>query len=98
MEYAIVKNGIVVNIVVSQKALDKDWYEIPLGLHIGVGDMFDGEDYYDANGVKIQTDTELKFQKIKEQDVIKDKKIQVLTDINDFYEECLVEIASVIYS
>lgn len=50
MRYAIVENGIVINVAVSNRPLAASWHAIPIGCPVGIGDSFNGSLYRSPNG------------------------------------------------
>lgn len=50
MRYAIVENGIVTNIAVSNRPLAGTWHAIPTGCPVDIGDTFDGSLFRSPDG------------------------------------------------
>ena len=50
MNYAIIENGIVVNIAVSVQPLKSNWVAISSGTRVMIGDTYDGDMFYDPDG------------------------------------------------
>lgn len=59
MQYAIIHDGIVTNIVVSNRPLDASWYAIPIGCPVGIGDSYLNGCFYAPDGtLRLAPDTE----------------------------------------
>ena len=57
MVYAIVQNGVVVNTVVSNFAVNDSW--IPTGnIHVRIGDTYNGDSFF-HNDTRVLTEVEL---------------------------------------
>jgi len=50
MNYAIIENGIVVNIAVSNHQLAANWVAIPTGCPVSIGDSYDGAVFKSPEG------------------------------------------------
>jgi hypothetical protein len=50
MRYAIVENGIVTNIAISNRPLTAAWHAIPTGCPVDIGDAFDGSLFRSPDG------------------------------------------------
>lgn len=106
MIFAIVENGIVVNIAFGHAPLDQNWYLVPTGMIIDIGDTFDGNAFYDPDGnLRFTKDTSYvqenvdKLQSDVESDItLKNAQIKALSDRNDFLEDCIAEMACVVYA
>lgn len=51
MNYAIIENGLVVNIAVSNRQLEANWAAIPTGCPVVIGDSYDGSVFKSPEGV-----------------------------------------------
>ena len=50
MRYAIVENGIVTNIAVSNIPVEPNWYAIPIGSRVSIGDSYLNGCFYSPDG------------------------------------------------
>ena len=50
MKYAIIENGVVVNIAVSNRQIAANWVAIPIGCPVAIGDTYASGCFYDAGG------------------------------------------------
>ena len=50
MKYAIIENGIVVNIAIANRPLSNMWIQIPIRASVSIGDTWDGSMFYDQDG------------------------------------------------
>lgn len=102
MKYAIVKNGVVVNIASANRALSADWVQAPIGAGVSIGDRWDGAMFYDAsNSPRLTPEAQATQEYIKnlEQDnARKDELIKSLTDRVDLAEDCIAEMAMIVYA
>ena len=102
MNYAIIEDGIVVNIAVANHQVATNWILIPTGAPVGIGDTYDGKMFYGQNGnVKLTPETEVAQSRIAEleaENILKTVQIKALSDRNDFLEDCIVELAATVYA
>lgn len=102
MIYAIVEDEIVVNIAVSNHPLDDNWYLIPTRSNVSIGDAFDGVNFYDQNGkIRMPPETEVtqkRVEELEQENILKTAQIQALSDRNDFLEDCIAEMAGLVYA
>lgn len=50
MNYAIIEDGIVVNIAVSNRQLKANWVAIPIGSPVAIGDTYKNGCFYSPEG------------------------------------------------
>lgn len=50
MKFAIIEDGVVVNIADSNRALATNWILIPIGSAVSIGDTYDGRLFYAPDG------------------------------------------------
>ena len=102
MIYAIIENNIVSNIAESNHALNENWVAVPFGACVSIGSSYYNNIFYDANGEPILTPevnlTQNKIKELEEENVLKTAQIQALSDRNDFLEDCLAEMAGIVYA
>lgn len=102
MRYAIVENNTVVNIVISTYQVAENWIPIPTGACVGIDDVYDGSMFYSVDGdPRLSPEVELTQDRIKEleqDNVLKTAQIQALSDRNDFLEDCIAEMAGLVYA
>ena len=101
MTYAIIENNIVINIAESIYALNENWIAVPSGLYVSIGDSYENNIFYDPNG-NLRLTPEMfmaqeKITKLEEENTLKSAQIQALSDRNDFLEDCIAEMAGIIY-
>ena len=59
MVYAIVEDGNVVNIAESTRQIEPNWYAVPIGSPVGIGDSYDGKFFYAPDGtLRLSPDVE----------------------------------------
>lgn len=102
MIYAIVKDNIVENIAESNLALDHNWIVTPFGSAVAIGDHYNNDVFYDPDGnPRLTPEAILAQKKITELEninTLKTAQIQALSDRNDFLEDCIAEMAGIIYA
>lgn len=104
MIYAILNEelSIVENIAESHIALSNNWIQVPAGSGVSIGDTYDGKMFVDQNGnVRLTPEvmlTQEKIEDLKAENNLKTAQIQALSDMLDFYEECIAEMAMVVYA
>lgn len=109
MRFAIVDNDIVTNIVESLMPLEDNWHEIAVDIPVSIGDTFDGYTFYDDEGnvrmnhvqslsKKLIDKLGVDVEDLEKDGTLKAAQIQALSDMLDFYEECIAEIACVVYA
>ena len=102
MNYAIIIDGIVENIAVSNRQMEANWIQIPADLQIAIGDTWDGVMFFDPDGnPRLTPETEAAQKRIielEEENLLKTAQIQALSDRNDFLEDCIAEMAGMVYA
>ena len=109
MKFAIVENDIVTNVAEGLMPLDANWHEIPIDVPVAIGDTFDGQAFYDENkemrmshvqnlSKKLIDSLGVDVDDLEKDGTLKTAQIQALSDMLDFYEECIAEIACVVYA
>ena len=109
MKFAVVHNGQVVNIVEGNHPLTPEWVEIATDVSVNIGDAHDGQAFYDKNGEmrvslaqrlskKIVDQLGVDVDSLEQDGTLKTAQIQALSDMLDFYEECIAEMACVVYA
>ena len=99
--YALVENGVVTNVMVLYPPSAAEFEgAVPCGeLPVAIGDTYDGQDFY-RGGNKVVSALAAAQQEVqtmqKELPMLK-AQIQALSDRNDFVEDCIAEMAAVVY-
>lgn len=101
MNYAVVENGTVTNIIWLYPANASDFPDaVPCGdLPVAIGDTYDGENFY-RGGEKVVsplTAARQEVQTMQEELPVLKAQIQAISDRNDFIEDCIAEMAAVVY-
>ena len=101
MNYAIVENGIVTKIIVLYPNNAKDFPSaVPCGdVPVAIGDTYDGQDFY-REGAKVVSPLTAAQQEVETMQAdlpMLKAKIQAISDRNDFIEDCIAEMATVVY-
>ena len=101
MNYAVTEDGVVTNIIVLYPSNAKDFPEaVPCGdVPVGIGDTWDGQDFY-RDGEKVVsplTAARQEVQTMQEELPMLKAQIQAISDRNDFIEDCIAEMAAVVY-
>ena len=99
--YALVENGVVTNVMVLYPPNAEEFEgAVPCGdLPVAVGDTYDGSDFY-RGGEKLDSPLALAQQEakaLKEDIPMLKAQIQAISDRNDFVEDCIAEMATVVY-
>ena len=100
--YALVGNGVVTNVMVLYPPNAADFEgAVPCGdLPVAVGDTWDGQDFY-RGGEKLDSPlavAQAEAQSLKEDIPMLKAQIQAISDRNDFVEDCIAEMATVVYA
>ena len=100
--YALVENGVVTNVMVLYPPSAAEFAgAVPCGdLPVAVGDTYDGEHFY-RGGEKLDSPLALarqEAQTLKEDIPMLKAQIQAISDRNDFVEDCIAEMATVVYA
>ena len=99
--YALVENGVVTNVMVLYPPNAAEFEgAVPCGdLPVAVGDTWDGQDFY-RGGEKLDSPlavAQAEAQTLKENIPMLKAQIQAISDRNDFVEDCIAEMAAVVY-
>lgn len=101
MNYALIENGVVTNIIWLYPANAGDFPNaVPMNDYpVAIGDTWDGEFFY-RNGEKVISNAE---QAQKAAELIEDvpmlkAQVQALSDRGEFLEDCIAEMATVVYA
>lgn len=103
MIYAVLNENhdIVENIAESYIALHTNWIQVPANVPVSIGDSFDGNMFYSQEGeMRVTPDVkqaQTKITELEEENRLKTAQIQALSDRNDFLEDCIAEMAGIIY-
>ncbi len=102
MNYAVVENGTVTNIIWLYPANASDFQSaVPCGdLPVAIGDTYDGEHFY-RGGEKLDSPlavAQQEAQTLKEDIPMLKAQIKAISDRNDFIEDCIAEMATVVYA
>ncbi len=100
--YALVENGVVTNVMVLYPPSAAEFEgAVPCGdLPVAVGDTYDGEHFY-RGGEKLDSPlavAQQEAQTLKEDIPMLKAQIQAISDRNDFVEDCIAEMATVVYA
>lgn len=101
MNYAVTEDGVVTNIIVLYPSNAKDFPgAVPCGdVPVGIADTWDGQDFY-RDGEKVVsplTAARQEVQTMQEELPMLKAQIQAISDRNDFIEDCIAEMAAVVY-
>ena len=99
--YALVENGVVVNVMMLYPPNAAEFAgAVPCGeLPVAVGDTYDGEHFY-RGGEKLDSPlavAQQEAQTLKEDIPMLKDQIKAISDRNDFVEDCIAEMATVVY-
>lgn len=104
MIYAILNDdlNIVENITESHIALEPNWVQVPAGINVYIGDNYINSMFYDPEG-NPRFSPEVQFSQnrineLEQDNVLKTAQIQALSDRNDFLEDCIAEMACLVYA
>lgn len=102
MNYAVVENGTVTNIIWLYPGNASDFPSaVPCGdLPVAIGDTYDGEHFY-RGGEKLDSPlavAQQEAQTLKEDIPMLKAQIKAISDRNDFIEDCIAEMATVVYA
>lgn len=102
MNYAVVENGTVTNIIWLYSANAEDFPSaVPCGdLPVAIGDTYDGTDFY-RGGEKLVSPlaaAQAEAQTLKEDLPRLKAQIKAISDRNEFVEDCIAEMATVVYA
>lgn len=104
MIYAILNDdlNIVENITESHIALEPNWVQVPAGINVYIGDNYVNSMFYDPEG-NPRFSPEVQFSQnrideLEQDNVLKTAQIQALSDRNDFLEDCIAEMACLVYA
>ena len=102
MRYAIITDGVVTNIIWLYSANAADFpAAVPCGdVPVAIGDTYDGEHFYRAGKkvVSLLAAAEAEAQTLKEDIPMLKAQIKAISDRNDFIEDCIAEMAAVVYA
>lgn len=103
MKYAILDGtNKVVNIAESAYQVETNWREIPSNTPVQIGDtMGMNNAYYDPEGnLRLSPEVKTYSEKLQlEKDItLKNAQIKALTDRNEFLEDCMAEMAAIVYA
>lgn len=102
MKYAIIENKVVDNIVVASYPAESNWMEIPTDLPVHIGDSYDTMHYYDSDGNIRRTPSDRvicsRINELENEKILLNAQIKALSDRNDFLEDCMAEMAGIIYA
>lgn len=106
MIFAIIENNIVINIASGHAPLTSNWVLVPTGMPVYIGDTFDGTTFYDQDGnprlagetVYVQGNLTALQADVESENILKDAQIKALSDRNDFLEDCIAEMAGMVYA
>lgn len=102
MRYAVIEDGVVTNIIVLYPNNAKNFPDaVPCGdVPVAMDDTWDGENFY-RNGEKLVSPLTAARQEVAtmqtELPLLK-AQIQAISDRNDFIEDCIAEMATVVYA
>ena len=101
MNYALIENGVVTNIIWLYSANAADFPSaVPCGdVPVAIGDIYDGQDFYREGEKVVSTLTAVQKEvETMQADLPMLKaQIQAISDRNDFIEDCIAEMAAVVY-
>ena len=101
MNYALIENGVVTNLIWLYSGNEADFPSAaPCGeLPVAIGDTYDGQDFYRDGKLLVSplTAAQQEVQTMQEELPMLKAQIQALSDRNDFVEDCIAEMAAVVY-
>lgn len=101
MRYAIITDGIVTNVIILYPANASDFPDaVPCGdLPVAIGDIYDGQDFYREGEKVVSTLTaaQKEVETMQADLPMLKAQIQAISDRNDFIEDCIAEMAAVVY-
>ncbi len=102
MNYALIENGVVTNLIWLYSGNEADFPSaVPCGeLPVAIGDTYDGQDFYRGGNkvVSALAAAQQEVQTMQEELPMLKAQIQALSDRNDFVEDCIAEMAAVVYA
>ena len=101
MNYALIENGVVTNMIWLYSANAGDFpTAVPCGdVPVAIGDTYDGQDFY-REGEKVVsplTSAKKELETMQADLPMLKAQIQAISDRNDFIEDCIAEMAAVVY-
>ena len=101
MNYALIENGVVTNMIWLYSANAGDFpTAVPCGdVPVAIGDTYDGQDFY-REGEKVVsplTSAKKEVETMQADLPMLKAQIQAISDRNDFIEDCIAEMAAVVY-
>ena len=101
MNYALIENGVVTNLIWLYSGNEADFPSaVPCGeLPVAIGDTYDGQDFYRDGKLLVSplTAAQQEVQTMQEELPMLKAQIQAISDRNDFIEDCIAEMATVVY-
>ena len=101
MNYALIENGVVTNIIWLYSGNAADFpTAVPCGdVPVAIGDTYDGQDFYREGGKVVSplTAAQKKVETMQTDLPMLKAQIQAISDRNDFIEDCIAEMATVVY-
>ena len=101
MNYALIENGVVTNIIWLYSAHAADFPSaVPCGdVPVAIGDTYDGQDFYREGEKVVSTLTaaQKEVETMQADLPMLKAQIQAISDRNDFIEDCIAEMAAVVY-
>lgn len=102
MNYALIENGVVTNLIWLYSANAADFpAAVPCGdLPVAIGDTYDGKAFY-RGGEKLVSPlaaAQAEAQTLKEDLPMLKAQLKAISDRNDFIEDCIAEMAAVVYA
>lgn len=102
MRYAVIEDGVVANVIILYPGGAKSFPDaVPCGdVPVAIGDTWDGEHFY-RGGEKLDSPlavAQQEAQTLKEDIPMLKAQIKAISDRNDFIEDCIAEMATVVYA
>ena len=101
MRYAIITDGIVTNVIILYPGNAADFpTAVPCGdVPVAIGDTYDGQDFYREGEKVVSTLTaaQKEVETMQTDLPMLKAQIQAISDRNDFIEDCIAEMAAVVY-
>ena len=101
MNYALIENGVVTNMIWLYSANAGDFpTAVPCGdVPVAIGDTYDGQDFYREGEKVVSTLTaaQKEVETMQADLPMLKAQIQAISDRNDFIEDCIAEMAAVVY-
>ena len=102
MRYAIITDGVVTNVIILYPGNEGDFPDaVRCGdIPVAIGDTYDGQDFY-RDGEKVLSplaEAQKELETMQADLPMLKAQIQAISERNDFIEDCIAEMAAVVYA